>query len=438
MSVEIPERFRLPLSEEQFRSALAKGHGRAVLHAAAHGLGGMEDAFLDASLHARSFDPQCEGSRAGWLVDVLAAAAARESPCASADGHAGAHPEAATRVETTVAQRFMSEVGQNKDVWDLQQQCGILRHLAERGHQRARQLLYDLLGREHDAGWLAAGEEIVRLDGEAGFEFVSRSAAELRGGIERFSDELEVLRRSIRPGQSQPKRRQRRDPARASSKRWQARVDKLRQTRACDVIRQLERNVSALNLIPWGQQAPEEALGQVARELFKSDDPTRLARYLRVFQKRGFPRMEPRLLELAAHPDQKVRWLSMWALGNTSDAAVRNLALSLLESGRCQDSQMRLFKRNLREGDWSIMKARLMLPVESDRLHGLLGDLRDVYEENPCAEAGEAMLVIYEHTPCSLCRDTALQRMVEQRCAPAWVVEEATYDCVKKMRGTAN
>ncbi len=57
------------LSREEFEAALQRGHGRAFLHVRAYGLQNVADLLLDACLHDKAYDPQCEDSRAKWLLE---------------------------------------------------------------------------------------------------------------------------------------------------------------------------------------------------------------------------------------------------------------------------------------------------------------------------------------------------------------------------------
>ena len=62
------------LSPSAFRSALSKGHGRALQAVRRYGHLIDQDAVIDACLHNRAYDPQVEGSRADWMFEILQAA----------------------------------------------------------------------------------------------------------------------------------------------------------------------------------------------------------------------------------------------------------------------------------------------------------------------------------------------------------------------------
>ena len=60
-----------PLSPDQFRDALRKGLGRALLHVREFGCNGLENAILEACEHSLDLDPQSEGTRGEWLYEIL-------------------------------------------------------------------------------------------------------------------------------------------------------------------------------------------------------------------------------------------------------------------------------------------------------------------------------------------------------------------------------
>ena len=69
-----PGPFSLPLDREQFRAASKKGHGRALMHVSRYGASGVEDVIVDACVHDKTFDPQCEWGRAEWMLRIVGAA----------------------------------------------------------------------------------------------------------------------------------------------------------------------------------------------------------------------------------------------------------------------------------------------------------------------------------------------------------------------------
>lgn len=72
-----------PLSQEEFRRAVAAGLGRAWIQAMRHDAAPYRAAIVDAATHCRIYDPQCEGLRGAWLADLCQSAGVVEEVLAA-------------------------------------------------------------------------------------------------------------------------------------------------------------------------------------------------------------------------------------------------------------------------------------------------------------------------------------------------------------------
>jgi hypothetical protein len=150
------------------------------------------------------------------------------------------------------------------------------------------------------------------------------------------------------------------------------------------------------------------------------------------------PSFDVRLLEFAHHPDKEVRRLAMHVLGKQPHPEVRELALRYARVGENDNSQLQLFRKNYEPGDWQIIKANLRLPSDRLHLHAIFLDLQAIYREFPEADAEEPMRLLYEYDPCSMCRESAVRRLIEQKRAPEWLIEESRRDFDEQTRELAN
>lgn len=111
---------RLPLTSDTFADALRKGLGRAVLHVREHGDADVEEQLLEAVTRNLAYDPQSEGTRADWLVDIL-----------------DLLPDAG-RYTKAVAPAFgRASEDDTSNPWDVAHLAHLLRVLAERGDAAA-------------------------------------------------------------------------------------------------------------------------------------------------------------------------------------------------------------------------------------------------------------------------------------------------------------
>ena len=146
------------------------------------------------------------------------------------------------------------------------------------------------------------------------------------------------------------------------------------------------------------------------------------------------PRFDRRMLRLADHDDADVRWYSMWALANHRHPAVRRLALERADRGRNQERELRLFRENYVEGDWPRIESALRMPEDVDLAHSLLSDVVDIFGENPGPDAPAPLLLVYEHTRCTICRESAVDLLLDGGQAPSWLLEECRHDCDEEIR----
>ena len=86
---------------------------------------------------------------------------------------------------------------------------------------------------------------------------------------------------------------------------------------------------------------------------------------------------------------------------------------------------------NFYTGDFLALESKLRFWIKSDGIyHSLCQAIIHVieYAAVPINESREILLTIYQHTPCSLCREAALGFLAANACLPAWMAEECCYD----------
>lgn len=112
-------RLRTPLELPEFERLLAAGHGRAALDLRIHGLRDRAEALRAACVRNLAYDPQCEVDRGPWILGLL-----------DSVGGSGPLMDDIERVLSTT-----------ENDHDAQQMAEILDVLAQRGDERARNVL---------------------------------------------------------------------------------------------------------------------------------------------------------------------------------------------------------------------------------------------------------------------------------------------------------
>ena len=425
--------FRLPLTRDQFCTALADGRGRVLLHAQRQGATGFDDLILAACLHNQAYDAQCEGSRSAWLVEIMETAGVLEA----------------------LAPRILQgwDDVDADDYWSQTQLCELAVAFARRGADAFRDRLYAAFRRREHGADLVAADQIVELDGADGLLFVAEHAGQwLLDDPEDWYDvpmayfdhlhgEGAADRILCAAAEQNPAIRAYFDDEladRADASASGPRFDPQTWS-ADDVIAEIRGTDPAANRHRfryrwWGRQASEPELCQVAQAMFAEQDSRRVYLYLYVFQYCGLPELDPRLLMLAESEAEEVRWAAIRVLANHADPTVRQLAVERLRAGRTGDSELRLLRHNYQPGDWNWLRGAVQLPDDRDDLHDVTMDLLDVFEAHEAPETGDALLAVYEHTPCSCCREQAVKALLGRTQLPDWVRDECRFDANEGIR----
>lgn len=412
-----------------FRAALRKGRGCALQSVRAAGRLVDEDAVLDACLHNRVYDPQVEGSRVPWLLEILGAAGAADA------------------FEAPI----LAAMAASKDYWDAVQFCAFAVAFARRGSAAARAALYRLFETcpFPDSPELG-GVDIIHVDGIEGLIFVAkRHGAALRRGqepavfgvaseaedfcgaesvraalalaasgdddIRAFNDELAEVEKSIAT-------------QRESGTLREERIKSITPQELFDAIDHRTSNRSLGTA--WGRIARDDQLDAAALRLTVESDPMKHYDYLRIFWRRPYAGIVPHLVGMFDCPDEKLRRAARNALAQNRHPAVRALALARISAGAPGDGGVRLLIRNYELGDHLLIEKILPAEgVDEMQLHHLCFDLVDVFRENGPAECAGAMRFVYERTTCSACRHRAVELLLAAGAATPALIEECRYDC---------
>jgi hypothetical protein len=410
-------------NEDVFSDALRKGLGRAFLWTQS-GKAKFE-VLLDACLNDYRFDRQVEDSRGDWLWQLVEVGGL-----------------------TTRFEEPLLEALDNIEASDAASQiCQLARHYAASGKELFLSRLYHIVENRpvEDIAWLGE-EELIELEGNAGFlSAVKRHGMELNArswewfdgllgnlGIERLGEEAVMnLLDSAGTADGEVRRyaegwREERT-VKADVKRTSYK-DRVGTDNADKVIAAAESTEStAFRFRGWGRLASMADLEKVFRRLLETENVESLRRYLQVFATRPWPQFEPRMIELCEHPDANIRRRAATAVANNRHPEVRAFALSKLKEPHFQDA-IELLARNYEPGDEAVVLNALTLPTDDNQLHWTLMSLRTLLEDNSGANCLQAVELIYEQTPCSSCRCSAVTLLQDREGLPGPLQSECKYD----------
>lgn len=432
------------VSSAEFGTYLAKGLGRAHLVLEQGTETSLGDALIAACLTNPTFDPQVEGSRARYLLELVRLA------------------DAVDRLAISLADLLNG----SPDDHDIEQRSELAGLLAVDGVAEMRLALYrgqeQLIDR-----WLAErpqvlppsepAHQIIAIDGMQGALFVFGQLGRLALSDPEFWDD-DALLREARAGLEDGEANAVLADARAADPRVDAYLLAVERqvahegderpaqwgwwdapwVEAQQAIERQVRGTGQFGYIAWrwGERAPDDQLILAATALvdLPKDDVELLRPYLCVFQRRPFPLDPTPLISLIDDPREKVAWFALNALERLHHPAVREAALRIAAHGPLHGRALDLLARNWQPGDELIAEDLLRGTEDAEALHTVCYGLREVIEAQASRALVPALLLGYERSPCSSCREAFVTSLLELDSLPEWLRSECRWDAREEIR----
>jgi hypothetical protein len=387
------------LRETEFREAVQSGLGRAFLYAQEQDVTPYRDIILDACLHCYSVDEQFEGTRAPYMYRLISV----------------------TREPEFYRSEVLNSLSNAADDVDTVQRFRIASYWANDGDLQAREALYanfkpgprtgehtciDLLDLDGVDGFLhgarAMGSLLLTLPDQVDSGLLLWHATEAFGEERTFA----ILEEA-------------------------AKSDVLIEAYRSDALAPPCSRTNELgSLRRWSKNATDEELERAAIALRNASDPREQLRGLAIFSCRAFPG-DPDVLQRFSHsPDERVAGAAFMALSQVTHASIRPLAFHLTKNRHAgRVNAIAMLTNNYEPGDYAI--AAEWFRAEQDR-HGrhYLGlDLWTIGENHPDEVDQIAMLLLlYERTPCSSCRNHVVRKLIERGPVPDAITFECMHD----------
>ena len=106
--------------------------------------------------------------------------------------------------------------------------------------------------------------------------------------------------------------------------------------------------------------------------------------------------------------------------------------------GAADPSVLDLLAKNFIEGDAELILQHLRHMILSDEeAHSISFSVRDICEENPLPSLAGLAEWTYMHTPCSVCRRHAVERLLELSSLSSAFAEECAFDADRTVQALA-
>jgi hypothetical protein len=431
LCLEARSGYNTDMNEDEFRRLLQLGLGRAILYAQDHDVSKFRDLILDACLHCYAYDPQIEGTRADYMLEL---------------------------VDLTPEKEFyynevLKAVPGSGDDWDAMQRLRFAACLAFDGNERAKRVMYE----SYQPGPKMAegiGIDFLQMDGIKGLLFAAekigallmatKEKVDLGWLLSASTDELgeqetwDALRQA---GAENPRIEAYRLAVEASRNGLDESISKNREIMNASYeelrprLRESKRGFFSW-IGSWGERASDEDIERAARGLLAAQDAKEQHAHLRIFSRRRFPLDPELLLSLVEVDQERVGFAALEALSQIAHPAVRKLAFRLVDTrARWRGQAIDLLAVNFEPGDHATVLGWFEAEEDEETRHSFGIDLRKFWERHPDEESAVPMLLaLYERGPCSFCREGTVSRLIKRNALPEELRMECAYDANDDIR----
>lgn len=410
-----------------FVDNLQKGLGRTFNYINRNEKEEIKHDLLNACLHHLAYDPQSEGSRADWLFELITL----------------------TDDIEFYRQNIFQALPNTTDFWDVEQLYDLIAIWANKGSNKARQIIYETFAKqEFNESWLG-GKHIIAIDGISGLLYVAEIVGmRLLKDDELWEDDYLISEASERLGRkivietlekeslSNPNIKAYLDAVKTNQNNLTVSKKQRSKTKRNiieldTVLERIEtvRHYRAL-LMKFGKYAEQTEIDRVFERLLKETRREQLTRYLWIFRTRKLPRLDNRILELAKTNDEELQSSAIAVLANNQDDSIRNLAIELLQKQTTPYNKvLELLINNYQPGDFKIIESILNTSSDNDFKHALCWELIEIANTQKTSELTACSLWVYENNPCSNCRKRILENLIELKQVPKPILTECLKDC---------
>ncbi|PWB94742.1 hypothetical protein [Methylosinus sporium] len=419
-----------------FRDSLRKGSGRAALILASNPSNEeLQAALLAACKTVQIYDPQCEEGRAPYLNRLIAMT--------------GRSP-----LYWTNLLPCLDDFKPENDDRDIVQIFGVLCLLATARTGAERRRLRDFV--ESNAVRNAhfprmaqpCGEELIRLEGLEVFlllirlyhsellqNFLEEDGWAYRSWVDALSDKdgAVATAAALEKARSISAELDRLMSLAAGDQRSDQPVAQGDQDKDIPSYLTVKATLDPKKGFPrsWIKSAAADDLIAAARDLLVTRDDVRIRAYLRIFTMRDYPLDPETLFPLVNGENRRISWQAVRVLQRLNDAKVRDLAFWFLQKEATLAAAIRLLCGSYQPGDFSAIESAVRnIQLDEDGWHGVGASILSLLDDVtvPPDESREVLLHLYEKTPCSLCRESVVEKLHEHGLVPNWMARECAFD----------
>jgi hypothetical protein len=429
------------LTRAQFADAVSKGLGRAVMHVKQHGLDGISAILLDACIHNKIYDAQCEDRRTEWLYAMF-----NNSPQYNyfSDGILPALKKGSVWREITLI-------------------CDLAKEMALDGDKYAKEALKDFVLKSAairgETDYFGV-DEYIKVDGADavlelariyGQRLIENPDDEVVNRLSYEDEDCKAFAQLLKEHSYSDNRikvyfdyldaNDGLEPFAIPSEadrdidRENRKIEFLSQYNAERII-DCAKNGNEESLLiyrKFGRNAEQEDLKIIFAELLKAKEDGVRKRLLWVFGFIPLPDIHECFFEWADSEHEELRAAILIALANFKNDKIHEFAHQRVKDGKIlgwgNHFVLNIFEKNFANEDAKLISdAILASKPTKDDIHHFGLSITGIAKVNKSSELKDILIWTYENTPCSNCRDSVVRRLNEIGAFSREMIDECVWD----------
>ena len=182
----------------------------------------------------------------------------------------------------------------------------------------------------------------------------------------------------------------------------------------------------------WVEAASKADLEQAAADLLSETDDRKVIQYLMIFRRHPYPCDPNLLLPFLGSANRRLARRAADVIRLVRHGLVADVVGDMMKDGRLAIAAL-LLEGSRSLDDLLLMRRLLEQSLRDEEEYHSIGfsarqQIREVTGQEDTIR--EMLLHMYEHQPCSQCREHAVELLSERGGLPAWLVQEGQFDAV--------
>lgn len=415
---------------QSFKQAIKNGTGEAIFILLNNPIVNLDELILEACTHNLAYDPQCEGTRADYLFEILSLASNKEI------------------LEDAIINNLLEP---HEDDRDTELLFDLGKTLALNGHQKAKKALYQRYAKNSEPGYeFVDTDALVILDGIKGLEF----SAEIQGKNILLDSKYWTCDWLIQicienfPDNSPKQHLLDKSKNNIYLQKYLSKIDEinnLAENRKPDP----EWSYSSIsefiskgkgNFVPprAGKKLSKDELVKLTVDFQQASDKKSIETYLRLFAQVKYPGDISYIIPFLRSSNDRIVYLVLSTLSKIKDPIIRDIIESNYQDQNFLKANLRLFVSNYKAKDIKILSNLIEHLEDEDDIHSVLGDLIKILENNIIEKPGIVLNPFYRINNCSSCRKAMIKRLMLSKDVSGDIFQELKYDCDQDIRELSN